>query len=363
MASTPEKQFLGYLHSFRGFAIINIVAIHAVVFALFMVPKFDWNPKNPIVMGNEILFHNSTIYFAVISGILYVTVLQYKGFKAFFMSKLKYVLLPYLFFTVLFSMNHSTPENWYSFQPSWASYWKDFFRNLVYGKADFQYWYIPVLFFMYLVTPLLDYFIKIPKWGFWLMGIFIFIPLVFRRIELEELMQSNQLSLQTMLYFTGAYAAGMVIGLDLEKSIAWIKKYQILLWAISIVSTIILIYCSYNLIDKFGFFGLKSCLFYLQKMGLSLLVLLWLKNKTTEQPKWMQRIANYSFTIYFLHAFFLGMSMGVVMPIFLKWKAIDPFNIILGAFVLLILTLLLSILVAIIFKKIFGKNSRMIVGS
>ena len=363
MAALPKKQFLGYLHSFRGFAIINIVAIHAVVFALFAVPNFDWNPKNPIVIGNEILFHNSTIYFAVISGILYMTILQYKGFKAFFISKAKYVLLPYLFFTLIFSIFHATPQNWFALQPSWQSYWNDLSINFIFGKASFQYWYIPVLFFMYLVTPVLDYFIKIQKWGIWLMGLIFIIPLVFRRIELEELMQSNILSLQTMMYFTGAYAAGMVIALDLEKSIAWINKYKILIWFLVIFSTIALIYCSYNLIDKLGFFGLKSCLFYIQKMGASLLVLLWLKNKSTEQPKWMQRVANYSFTIYFLHTLFLGIAMAVCMPIFLKWKAIAPFNIILGALVLLIFSIVLSILVAEIFKKIFGKNARMIVGS
>ena len=68
--------FLGYVHSFRGFAILNIVAIHAVVVAL-IVPA-DWNPDPaaPLYVLNETLFHDSTLYFALISGILFSSILH-----------------------------------------------------------------------------------------------------------------------------------------------------------------------------------------------------------------------------------------------------------------------------------------------
>jgi surface polysaccharide O-acyltransferase-like enzyme len=89
MQKNQPKQFLGYLHNFRGFAIINIVAIHAVVFAFLGASNFKFNPNNPIAIANEILFHNATIYFAVISGILFSAVLKSKGYKLFILESLK----------------------------------------------------------------------------------------------------------------------------------------------------------------------------------------------------------------------------------------------------------------------------------
>ena len=96
MSTGNKTFFLGYLHSFRGFAILNIVAIHAFALAGFMSSK-NFNSNNPVSVINELLFHNSTIYFAVISGMLFTAVLKQKGYKAFFINKFKYVFLPYVF--------------------------------------------------------------------------------------------------------------------------------------------------------------------------------------------------------------------------------------------------------------------------
>src|SRR6056297_2213580 len=83
MNKNHQPSFLGYLHSFRGFAIINIVFIHAFAYALFLANDNSLDPKDPIGMANGLLFHNSTIYFAVISGILFSVVLKSKGYKRF----------------------------------------------------------------------------------------------------------------------------------------------------------------------------------------------------------------------------------------------------------------------------------------
>ena len=63
-----KNGYLGYVHSFRGFAILNIVAIHALAIAL-VVPA-DWKPDitSPLFVLNETLFHDSTLYFALISN-------------------------------------------------------------------------------------------------------------------------------------------------------------------------------------------------------------------------------------------------------------------------------------------------------
>ncbi len=126
MNKKNQASFLGYLHSFRGFAIINIVFIHAFGYALFLSNNNSFDTKDPISIANGLLFHNSTIYFAVISGILFSVVLKSKGYKRFYSSKLKNVLLPYLFLTLLFSIFNSIFEppilKPFALQPDFVSY-------------------------------------------------------------------------------------------------------------------------------------------------------------------------------------------------------------------------------------------------
>ncbi len=356
MTTDNKPAFLGYLHSFRGFAIINIVAIHAFAFASFI--SFN----KPVSISNELLFHNSTIYFAVISGMLFTAILKKKGYKAFFISKFKYVFLPYVFFTLAYSVFDNKSNDWLALQPNLEAYLREIPRNFIYGKASFVLWYIPVLFFLYLVTPLLDYIMSIKKWGTWIITLIIATPLLVRRVELEELWTGDFLSLQTMIYFTGAYAAGMFIADGMEKRLEWIRQKKLLFIGIAIISTAGLLYVVLNSIDRFGFFSVKSTLYYIQKIALSGLVLLLFKNLGELQPKWLNPIAKIAFTIYFAHAFFLSIAIIQLTPLIQKQK-ISPFNIIGGGFLLLLISIFLSIVFAWLFRKIFGKYSRMIVGS
>ncbi|MES2429823.1 MAG: acyltransferase [Bacteroidota bacterium] len=361
MTTINKPPFLGYLHSFRGFAIINIVAIHASVFAGYVFSK-SFGPLNPIAIANELLFHNSTIYFAVISGMLFSAVLNKKGYKTFFFSKFKYVFLPYLFFTLVYSIFNDRSNDWFALQPNVEAYLKELPRNFIYGKASFVFWYIPVLFFLYLVTPLLNYLLHIKKWGSWLMAFIIAIPLLVRRVEFEEFMQRDFLSLQTMIYFTGAYAAGMFIAHNLEDRLDWIRRNKWLFIGIAIFSTAGLLYTALHSINRIGVFSINSTLYYIQKISLSALALLFFKNLRASQPKWLNPIAKIAFTIYCAHMIFLFLVIMHLAP-FMQNEKFATFNIIGGGILILVLSILLCIIFAWIFRKIFGKYSRMIIGS
>jgi peptidoglycan/LPS O-acetylase OafA/YrhL len=361
MSSENKPVFLGYLHSFRGFAIINIVAVHAFVFASFMATN-SFNSLSPLAITNELLFHNSTIYFAIISGMLFTAVLKKKGYKAFFLSKFKYVLLPYVFFTLAYSAFDNTSDDWLAFQPNLQAYLNELPRNFIYGKASFVFWYIPVLFFLYLVTPLLNYLMSINKWGIWIIAVIIALPLVIRRVELMGLIEGDFLSLQTMIYFTGAYAAGMFIANNLERRLEWISQNKWLFIGISLASTLALLFITLYSIDRFGFFSLNSTLYYIQKIALSGLVLILFKSLGDSQPKWLNPIAKGAFTIYFAHVFFLTITMTQLLPI-VQNQRIEPFNVIIAGFLLLIISTILSIVFVWLFRKLFGKYSRMVIGS
>ncbi len=357
-----SKHFLGYLHNFRGFAIINIVAIHAVVFAYLGASNFNFDPNNPIAITNEILFHNATIYFAVISGILFSAVLKAKGYKTFYIGKFKHVVLPYLFFTLLFSIFDQKSMNPFAVLPNFTAYYHALIRNFIYGKANFVYWYIPILLFLYLATPLVDYLINLKKIGKLVLIILICIPLLVSRIELMELMQSDFLSLQTMLYFLGAYTAGMYIGTNLEKKLLWVKNNLKWLIIIALLSTIALVYIQLNNIDMMGRVSIRSTLYYIQKICISGIVIILLKNMGERKIFGLHQIAKDGFAIFFLHGFLIFILISVLMPI-LNFTKIAPFNIFIGAFLMLILSISVSMLLVFIFRKIFGVKSRMIIGA
>lgn len=56
MTANAHSQFLGYLHSFRGLAIIQIVLIHATVATFLGANEFQLDFTQPLVIANEVLF-------------------------------------------------------------------------------------------------------------------------------------------------------------------------------------------------------------------------------------------------------------------------------------------------------------------
>jgi len=365
MNEKKQPSFLGYLHSFRGFAIVNIVIIHAFAYALFLANDNSLDPKDPIGIANGLLFHNSTIYFAVISGILFSVVLKSKGYKRFFSSKFKNVLLPYLFLTLFFSIFNPVfiPPILKPFllQPDFSAYLSAAWHNFIFGTAQFTFWYIPVLLFLYVVTPLLDYLMSIKKWGASLTVVFMALPLAISRVQVAD-MEENQFYLSTMIYFMGAYAAGIYFGTNPEQRFSWVKKKMWLFVLIASLSSAAIVYFTFAEINKFGGWSLMTSLYYIQKMCLSLIIIVLFKNLGDRQPRWLNPIATYAFVIYFLHVFFIDLLMEPLMPLLIMHE-IAPLNMFLAALLFLVLSTALSMLIGRIFRKTFGKSSKMLVGA
>ena len=194
------------------------------------------------------------------------------------------------------------------------------------------------------------------------MMIILLLPLSISRVELIDTGRDDYLHLSTMIYFMGAYAAGMYFGANPEKRFMWVKKNILLFILITILSTAALIYFEIKNIDKFGAWSLRGTLFYIQKLCLSGIFIIVFKNRSERQPRLLGQIANYSFTIYFLHAFFLLMLYGLLMPLS-SLNILPPLKLFIVSFIFLTVSIVLSVFVGWFFKKLFGKYSRMLVGS
>ncbi len=88
-----KSSFFQHLHAFRGFAIICIVLGHCLAGVAFFSGGKSVNSTalwfNSIA---ETLGRGGTIYFALISGLLFSLVLSNKGWSHFFKSKVLNVL-------------------------------------------------------------------------------------------------------------------------------------------------------------------------------------------------------------------------------------------------------------------------------
>ena len=358
ITQSKNSEFLGYLHSFRGLAILKIVFGHAVAAACIGVyGVFD--VSNPILMISEVFYHDSTLYFAIISGILFSQVLKPRGYFKFYKSKLKHIVLPYLFFTVVLTLIKINFRQFSNFQDGLQWTVSKIWMNFIFGKANFALWYIPILIALFLVTPVLEFLQKrnsITKICFFIMMI---LPLFISRVQN---LTAYHVSVETIIYFTGAYAFGMYLGEDLNDKLKWLKTYQFQITLLGYISSAWLFYLYIYDLDAVGMLSLKETVFYIQKISFAIIFILWFKTFQDKQPHWLIPIASDSFSIYFIHGSLLYKLLPWVMSI-LKPITLQSLKVVLGAFILGSLVMVLSMLMVAISKKLFGKYSRMIVGA
>jgi len=351
-----QKAFLGYVHSFRGFAIINVVMIHCLGISLSVANHFIPDPGNPLFILNETLFHGSTIYFALISGLLFSSILSPRGYVKFYRGKILNVAMPYLVFTAVFTMiNPPGPAGIFVLRSDWWNYAPDVFSNFVFGRAQFTYWYIPVLFILFALTPALRFITSDARPGNTALVLVLTAPLLFSRT-------ATHLSCTTLVYFTGAYTAGVYLGYDIDRKLAWISGRWRLLLAAVVVSSIAIVYMQWTGIEFFGPVSVLESVYYIQKLALSAIILVWLRTMADNQPRWLAGFANNAFSIYFLHMIFILLAIGLLFPL-LSVTGYHQFNIIAGAFGVLLLTLGISGVIIYAAHFVFGKYSRIIIGS
>jgi len=352
-----EPGFLDYVHSFRGLAILKIVLGHAMA-AAFIGVYGQFDDSHLVLMTSEIFYHDSTLYFAIISGLLFSKILKQKGYVHFYKSKLKHILLPYLFVTIVFTLTKIDFNHFSGFNEGLGYVLHKIWLNFVFGQASFAFWYIPVLLFLYVITPVLDFLQTDNSFSKYLFFIIILMPLLISRIPI---MREYNLRFETLVYFTGAYSLGMFLGSHLNKNLVLIKTNRVLILIIAIISTIGLFYLYMAKIDVVGYVNIKETIFYIQKTCLTLLFLLFFYTYS-KQPEFLKPIARDSFSIYFLHGPILYVILPLCVFVF-KDIIIKPLTVVFSAIVLFILSVFISRIIVFLFKNIFGKYARMIIGA
>ena len=348
----PMSSHIYHLQAFRGIAILSIVAAHAWSFAIFWTGDLDSLGLKALFYSTELLFHGSTLYFAIISGLLFSKVLQNKGWISFYKSKALNVVLPYVVASTI-----ATAVYWQYYLADGAATDISFIitvaTNLVSGTAAIQFWYIPILLVLFILTPLLNFVNKrAPK----LMLLFACVPLIISRSAFPDF-----LSMQSLVYFCGAYCFGMIIGSHYEKAMATVNQYKTWLIAFTALISAAILTQYINEYKVGGWYSSRQTLFYIQKILACLLILKWLQNIETRLPKAICNIGEYSFSIYFYHVLFVGFLIMGLQDYIQSHR--DAFIIGLLGIANMIVGVGTTMALAWLIKKPVGRHSRKLIGS
>ncbi len=361
-----SSTYLHHVHAFRGFAILNIVAIHAAALAQFIPSGGRIDSTSLFSSINETLFHDATLYFALISGLLYSAVLKPRGLNAFFRGKLLNVVAPYAFCTLVFSVVilQLDGSGVLGLRESMGAYLDVVPNNLLHGEAQFTFWYIPILLLLFAATPLLSAWIE--RGGAWnlLLWVIMLAPLIVSRSAWVS--GGSQITLATFVYFLGAYAVGLYLGSTrdggLDQRLDGLSKHWKLLLAVALVASIILLALYRYDVDRIGFYSFHETLFYLQKMCVAVLVLIAFRTLDPQRLKWLSPFADAAFSIYFLHVFFMLVVAELAFT-FVVDESFLPASMYLMTVVHFFAALALSLLTVHLFRKAFGRRSRLLIGS
>lgn len=266
------------------------------------------------------------------------------------------IVSPYLFLTIIFSLvvwpllpRDPSPA---LFNGNILSFGETVFQNFVSGTAMFQLYYIPVLIVLYVCTPIIAILVARPRFH-WVVLLLTMAPLVISR-------EGINFNLSTTIYFLGAYTLGIYVGANYVSALKWLQHKFWWLVSLGVLLSIVLITFSLMRFGKDGFTSLTESVFYLQKISLAGVTLVLLNKWETSLPKWLMSLADYSFSIFFLHALFLYGLLTIVNKVLPSAPGVTITLIIaLGLFVICILA---SIAIAAGLKRFLKHRSRYFTG-
>ena len=350
--------YLNFLNYFRGFAIFLIVMGHS-----FYITNF-FNLSNPI--GNPFfrkLFFTMTTggtsLFVFISGFLFHHIFYSRGFnfKKFMKNKLKNVLLPYTIVVIpgLIYAIYQHQLDLFIYEKNKILYTLLYYLS---GNALTATWYIPFAMLLFIASPIFIKFIELEDRR---QRIIVFLLLIISMIIQRPIRDLTINIFQAFIYFSPFYCLGIYISMNKERARDILEKnilYLGILWGITLALQV-----RYNILETMqkSIFEIKGIdLVAPEKFFICLFVLgVFMKLEKVENSlgkmitKSLSILADCSFGIFFIHNYFILMF----------WERYHNGMDMLESLELGIVTIILSTIIVLLFKKIFGKKSRILIGS
>lgn len=353
LKSPSTKRFLNSINYFRGIAIIIIVLAHSYGIA-------HWNVFNNSSTLEKLFYSlnlNGSVYFIFISGFLYYHIFYHRfNYKKFILKKAKYVLVPYLICSAI-------PIYLTVFQKGGGSFLPESLQDqplsqilwfLGTGRAVYAYWYIPMIMLVFAISPLINYLIKhqqLPKVIFFLMPIAM---IVHRPVN-------NMNPLHSLVYFLPVYLLGIYSCIHQKEIYAYLKsnrrKIIILLLALGLSLIQVLVFKDSGNFNKDFFSITVPDVNLIQKVLLCFLFMSILDKFENTDIKTMNKTAETSFAIYFIHPFLIGPLTRLTKSFNFDFQG-NFFTLIIATFAMVTI----SMAIAYSIKAVLKQNSRYVIG-
>ncbi len=101
----PKKEFINYIHNFRGIAIIFVVACHLLL---------NWDKNSKVEEFLFVFWGNGTVLFVFIAGYLFQHLSKKFEYRNYLVKKFQNIILPYFIISVPIIvyriMNHNVTQ-------------------------------------------------------------------------------------------------------------------------------------------------------------------------------------------------------------------------------------------------------------
>ncbi len=343
-------QFDYSIHYFRAFAIINIVIGHFY----FPANVQTYYPWDRLFQG---IFYCDSYYFFFISGYLffYLQSMKNNSVLDFYRKKIQNLFLPFLIISLFFLFLADLIFCLMKYQLNGVHLPKGeyFFTKVIFflleGKISGPFWYIPFVMLIFLVSPLFLIMFRDAQKKFTILIIIsLFLPFFYSRGELRG-----------YPFFTPMFLAGMAYAKYKEVIFPVICR-KIFMSAMIVLIICITSFIEYALLTNltFEFIHIDS-LFYLQKLFVICFSLPIFDKLANSRIGVLDSIAKLSFSIYFLHDFFLAQTNYVIG----FFHGYPPLLLLTVALFLNLLMGIVTYCICFLLKQALGKYSKNIIGS
>jgi peptidoglycan/LPS O-acetylase OafA/YrhL len=337
---TPKvrKEFINYIHNFRGIAILFVVACHLLL---------EWGDHSRLHRFLDLLFGNGTVLFVFIAGYLFQYLSKKFEYGDYLRKKLLNVILPYFIVSIPIIvyriLKADYPGYIFTNEPDFLTW--SVARKVVYmmlhGAHMQPLWFVPMITLFYLAAPVFIYIDRHPKL-YYLLFVFAGISFLVQREPFSNIPKM-------FVHFISVYVFGMFMSRYKNEYLAFAKKF----WLPITLATAGLLVLNFVFYDPYN-----NPFNYLQKMFLCAFFIYWLWKLDKYIPKFLSVLADLSFGIFFLHYYVLLILKGLYQKYtghgipgnFIYW-AIDFALVVIGT-VIVIKTI----------KAIFPKRSRNLIG-
>lgn len=348
-----NKEFLNYIHFFRGFAIVIIVGVHCRI-------SLPWSEEG--ILGKAIfttLLDNGTVLFVFIAGFLFQYLKKKYEFKSYFKRKIRFVILPYLLVSIpILLYKYFSPED-YPWLPTSISEKPYFIKAgymLITGKHIGPFWFIPMIFIFYLISPLL---IRVDQANFYK----IVFPILFLGGLFTFRFGYYSTIIDSFIHYLPVYIFGMwaahhrhkILSVNIQWAVLLILLY-LTIASLEVTGTIsipkLTDFKSSTTLPYFAFnwAKLKACILCI--ICLRLFYIYNEKNSTV-----LIKLADDSFGIYFVHMYFITLIELVLNKYY-------PIELTVLYFIIYVIIVTISSIIFIeMVKKLMGSKSRMVIGS